>query len=229
MDENEDARLGVHKHEDRAMNENDDDKFNHVDDEESLSPAMDFALTKLASRLCAICQNLCQGEVKVLEYWENTGSQLTGEREHHLSLSSLRESVNAGCPLCKELAQYLEERFDEEPQVRDSVADSWYITCLLERKGWWWSSGKDGLCFRFYFYQYDRSNPCSYPGLHWIIYPSFYPAEKLGLGPEYSGERNTGINSFAQANQCRICRWSRQRGVFTKYWPSPALVQHVLG
>lgn len=125
MEAHEDISLGAQDNEDRAMDENTDDEFddeaqnNKVEDDKDsqslecetdsgkisdqethLSPEMDIALNKLASRLCAICQSLCRGEVMVKSIgWP------TVEFAHHPSLSSLRWSVDAGCPLCKELAQ----------------------------------------------------------------------------------------------------------------------------
>lgn len=183
MDKTEDAYLAVHENEDEAINDSDDDEFDYVDkdDEDSLSPEMDLALKELASRLCAICQSLCRGEVKVLEYWKSNGRQHTGELEHHHSLSSLRESVDAGCPLCKEVAQTFKEHLDMKPEVRDAVTDSWYITCWLDKSEWGFDV--DGLCFNFTFY--DSHGQSVNPKLGARI--PFFPAEKFGLGPEYSG------------------------------------------
>lgn len=233
MDEHEDTRLGVYENEDRAMNENDDDEFNENDDStdsiDSLSPKMDLALTELASRLCAICQSFCRGEMK-LEKAEEHGGQQTEKLKHHPSLSSLRESVDAGCPLCKNLAQSFEERLGDNPELRDTVADSWFITCYLDIMDWS-SMSSDynvvGLCFHFTFY--DRiGHPVEWK-MCGRIHMTFYPAERVGLGPEYSSEKNIEINLFTQANNYRICRRSQQCDVYTKHWPSPVLVRHVFG
>lgn len=188
MDEHEDARLGAHENEDRAMNKNDGDESDNEDDaKNSLSPEMNIALTDLASRLCAVCQNLCRGRVKVLR-----------EVEHHPSLSSLRESVDAGCPLCKDIAQLFEKRLDMKPEVRDTVDDSWYITCCQHATCWWYAD--EGLRFVFTFYDSDRQpvNDRLEEG-GWLSM-SFFPAENLGLGREYLGERTTDIHLFTEAN-----------------------------
>lgn len=232
MDEHEDARSGVHENEDGAMNENIDDEFENDNNDEghegSLSPDMDSTLTKLASRLCAICNSLCRGEVK-LEFCDENADEWTGEREHHPSLSSLRDSLDAGCPLCKELAQSFEERLDVKPEIRDAVADSWYITCSLKKEYWdsCWESRFAGLSFRFTFYNSNGQSVNAKLG--GIIQMSFFPAGKLGLGPEYLGEKTTEINLFTQADKCRGCYWSHQCQVHTKHWPSSALVPHVSG
>lgn len=185
MNEHEDACLRVHEKEDRAMNENDGDELDNDDDENPLSPEMSLALIELASRLCAVCQNLCRGEEKVLR-----------EVEHHPSLSSLRDSVDAGCPLCKEIAQYFEERLDRKPEVRDTVDDSWYITCWQCAAGWRYAD--EGLSFEFTFYDSNRQPVNRRLGANTSM--MFFPAEELGLGPEYLGKRTTDIHLFTEAN-----------------------------
>lgn len=185
MEEHEDARLGVHENEDRVMNENDGDEFDNDDDENSLSPEMHFALTELASRLCVICQNLCRGEVETIR-----------EVEHQPSLSSLRESVDAGCPLCRQIAEFFERRLEANPEVRDTVDDSWYITCWQRTAGW--RDVEEGLCFGFNFYDSDRQPVNQKLEGWWTM--SFFPAENLSLGREYLGERTTDIHLFTEAN-----------------------------
>lgn len=187
MEEDKDARLGVHENEDRVMNENDGDEFDNDDDESSLSPEMHFVLTELASRLCVICQNLCRGEVEILR-----------EVEHQPSLSSLRESVDAGCPLCKQIAAFLERLLEAKPEVRDIVDDSWYTTCWQCRAGW--RDNNDGLYFEFAFYDSDRQPVNERLEEGGLLSMSFFPAEYLGLGREYLGERTTDIHLFTEAN-----------------------------
>jgi rubrerythrin len=208
MEENEDAVLVAHDNQDRAIDENNDAEF-HDDDEEdedsqsselgadnsqpsdeakSLSPEMYSALTGLASRLCAICQNLCRGEAKLVAYFSSGYFQKTGKLEYHSSLSSLRESVDAGCPLCKEVSRSFEECLDMEPGVRDTITDSWYSTCDQQPTAWCRSIDEQtGLRFNFRFY--NSSGQGADHKLVNNIYMYFFPAEELGLGPEYSGQQ----------------------------------------
>lgn len=215
MKGNEDGGMGAHDSQSSGL---EDDGSQLSDKATSLSPEMDSALTTLASRLCAICRSLCRGEVKVLKYWEHSGDYRTGELDYHPSLSSLRESVDAGCPLCNEVAQSLEEDFGIRLQARDAVDDSWYITCYLDTSNWCWEA--DGLSFHFIFYDSDghRVNPkLGEKDLHL----SFFPAEVFGLGPEYIGEKRIEIGSSIQAddqaNDRRICCRSYRCDVFPKY------------
>lgn len=190
--------------ENRAMIEHQD---NECDDEESLSsgtdeprlfdkrpdlsPQIDSALTRLASSLCDACQNLCRGEIKVGNLEETEWEQV-GEMPYHPSLSSLSESVHAGCLLCKEVSECLEERLNTHFDVRDRATDSWHITCSL-RGGFGLPllgrSFSERLCFWFFFY--DSNGQCVNEQIGGTIVKTFYAAEESVLGPEYLGERDT--------------------------------------
>lgn len=216
------AAFGVHDYGNRATMENRVCELEgHGDDKDSrssslgtdgsrlsdewreLSPEMHSALTRLASRLCGACQRLCQGETMVKIYEDASRWEQMGELDYHPSLSSLSESVHAGCPLCNEISDSFKERLDTYYDVRESVTDSWHISCSLrgtfELPPW-----SKGLCFRFSLY--DSNGQSVNHQIGGAIYKWFYPAERLGLGPEYQGERNIKVKKLlARINEFGVC------------------------
>lgn len=228
MEENEAGGMRTHDYQDSQSWGLGQDGSQPSDHSANLSTEMYSALTALASNLCGNCQNMCGGEVKVLKYRPGYGysDQYTGEMEHHESLSSLRESVHDGCPLCKELAQSFEGDFDMRLEALDPVAESWYITCYIDTTRWCFTVA--GLRFHFIFY--DSSGHRVNPKLgEKDMYVSFFPAECLGLGPEYIGERRVEINFSSQANKRRVCWWIPRCDVYARYWLGSVLVQQVFG
>ncbi|KAH8785993.1 hypothetical protein F5883DRAFT_94844 [Diaporthe sp. PMI_573] len=168
-----------------------------------LSPGIQSALTKLASSLCAICERLCQDNVKIVKELNYSGFQGTGELEHHASLSSLRESVNGGCPVCKELEKSFEERFNMKSD------DSWYITCRLKTEMYFYATTGTGLCFQFTFHHSHGhpANPNDGPNLDRDISMSFFPAKALRLGPEYSEYTAGATNVMSIPNISLAQHW----------------------
>lgn len=193
MGENEADGMRAHDYQDSAPSGHREDGGHTSHRATNLSPEMYSALTTLSSNLCAICQKLCRDEVKVLKQWRNYGPLYTAELGHHPSLSSLRESVDASCPFCCEVAQTFEEDFNMKLQDRDTVADSWHIKCYMDINRWCFTV--EGLRLHFIFYDSNGNRVNPKLGVK-DMYLSFYPAESLGLGPEYLGERMIEMGLF---------------------------------
>lgn len=123
-----------------------------TEDAEELTDLENDALSEVASTLCSVCRRIFQGEF------------LEGESySHHPSLSSLKESVDAGCRFCEILARELDDQCNLTPS-------EWSIEC---RGG----PMTDGISLGFDFTLWGQE----------LIYFYLYPASKSGLGPEFSG------------------------------------------
>jgi hypothetical protein len=157
------------------------------DSDEQLDDGMLLALSQRASALCSICRNFPQGTIEHIDPDQSS-------RLYHPTLSSLKQSVDAGCSLCEELAASV-ERFslDSDPPVPQQ--DFWSIRCgVSEARG-------RSLLLRFLLCQCELGHPdaaaCEHA--HQLGGKQFFPARKLSLGPEFLGSSHNHdlYSSFA--------------------------------
>lgn len=134
-----------------------------TEDAEELTDLENDALSEVASNLCSVCLRLFQSRFLQDEICS-----------HHPSLSSLKESVDAGCRFCDFLARELGNR-------REQTSSEWSIKCKV-------TPMRDGKSLRFIFTleRCDRSDT-SQKQSQLLTFFSLHPACKLGLGPEFSG------------------------------------------
>lgn len=140
-----------------------------------LEDDMSLALNQMVSSLCSICRNLAKGR---------SVHQKSSERAHrvcHPSLSSLKSSVDAGCPLCGDVRESL-EKFCKKSDPPITIKEFWSIEYTV--------SGEDSyLELRFYLCQCELVHPAGTGCDHgqYLQSMAFYPARKLRLGPEFLG------------------------------------------
>lgn len=134
-----------------------------TEDAEELTDLDNDALSEVVSNLCSVCRQFFQGRFVQDEICS-----------HHPTLSSLQESVDAGCRFCEILARELDDQCNRTPS-------EWSIKCAVRPI----SDGKS-LSFEFIL---ERCNPPDFGHKTSILRTRFdlYPACKLGLGPEFSG------------------------------------------
>lgn len=134
-----------------------------TEDAEELTDLGNDALREVASNLCSVCRRLFQSQFLAYEICS-----------HHPSLSSLKESVDAGCRFCEILARKLNNRCNWTPSM-------WSIKC----------EGMpicDGKGLQFIFYLKHRDAPDTRREQSQLSeYFYLYPACEIGLGPEFSG------------------------------------------
>lgn len=135
----------------------------NTEDAEGLTDLQNDALSKVASNLCSVCRRFFQSEFLENEFCS-----------HHPSLSSLKESVDAGCRFCEILARDLDDQCNRTPS-------EWSIKCEVRPIG----DGKS-LRFKFTLKRCDSSDTSHKGGQIFTVF-NLYPACKLGLGPEFSG------------------------------------------
>lgn len=150
-----------------------DDSTGDLDDD------MFRALSHVASSLCLICRGVARGIFRLDETHQS--EYVT----HHLSLSSLQRSVDDGCRLCMVLAQSLED-FCKRSNPPVAQKEFWTIKVLLR------NHSDPLLWLRFWLCQCESDHPYGTicedaSSLHNL---AFYPARKLGLGPEFLGVSN---------------------------------------
>lgn len=134
-----------------------------TEDAEELTDLQNNSLSEVVSTLCSVCLRLFQSRFPQDEICS-----------HHPSLSSLKESVDAGCRFCEILARKLGDRCKRTPR-------EWSIKCAVTPM-----SDVKTLGFFFTFERCDASNTSRRQSQ--VVIPFYlYPACKLGLGPEFSG------------------------------------------
>lgn len=148
-------------------------------------------LSKMVLRLCSICGNFSKGQFKIhAEYYGQETLRGTGVKLYHPSLSSLKQSVDRGCPLCQDLNRALGELFRSDPQLQRTMDQSWTIWCKPEASEWDWWGDIRGLRMTFYLCGQDsqrlKDSSHAYP-----VALDFFPPEVLGIGPEFRGEKPT--------------------------------------
>lgn len=163
-----------------------DDEYNEDEDVESstdeedssgeLDDDMFLALSHRASGLCSICRNFPRGRIVVTD-------SKTASRPYHLSLSSLKKSVDSDCHLCAGVAESL-ENFCKNTDPPKTKKEFWSI-----RYGIDWCHRWRSLTLWFYLCECEIVHPDGASCEH--VQPlggrQFLPARKLGLGPEFSG------------------------------------------
>lgn len=77
------------------------------------------SLNEMANSLCSTCRKFPRGQIEARDF-----------RVYHPSLTSLRESVQTGCWICKELTQSLDELCDRR-QLRETLNEACFIQCRL--------------------------------------------------------------------------------------------------
>lgn len=166
----EDEDVGTDTDDVHSMGELDDDMF--------------LSLSQMASSLCFTCRQFPRGRFPAENH------ETIGFHSYHPSLSSLKESVDAGCRLCVELSQSLDEFRQEYPQATQNES-TWSIKCRLSALG---------TRLEFEFCLFDRDCDCDYDytsvdelgrarceHADYLKTMSFYRPGKLGLGPEFLG------------------------------------------
>lgn len=128
-----------------------------------LTDLEDNALSEMVSNSCFVCRRFFQS--RFVE--DETCS-------HHPSLSSLKESVDAGCRFCEILARELDDPCTGTPS-------EWSIKCAVTPR----IDGKS-LGFTFTLERCEASD-ISHKQSQLLTYFDLYPACKLGLGPEFLG------------------------------------------
>lgn len=148
-----------------------------TDEEDSMGQLDDDmfrALSQMASSLCRSCRSLGRGTWKVSE----TG--YTGDYVvHHLFMDTLQQSVDEGCRLCMAVAQSLED-FCQRSDPPVAKKRFWTIKGTTRRMD-------SALSVSFFLCQCESDHGtfdiCEDASL--IHNATFYPARKLGLGPEF--------------------------------------------
>lgn len=156
------------------------------------------ALSKMVLRICSICANFFKGRSKInTNFREPSALRGRGAKVYHSSLLSLEESVDGGCPLCKELSKSLEELFQESPERTKTMDQSSSIWCHLESRSCW-SGDQRGVMINFHLCRQDsqqlgdESSPDTCVFIKSLL---FFPAGILGLGPGFRGKRLTSYLS----------------------------------
>lgn len=138
-----------------------------------------FRVLKEMASSCLICRDFAQGIFRVDK--ERQSEYLS----HHLCLSSLQRSIDDGCRLCMALAQSLED-FCKKSDPAITQKESWSI------KGVFSLDLDSVLHLSFCLCQCELEHPygtiCE--DARTIHTFQFYPARKLGLGPEFLGVLN---------------------------------------
>lgn len=169
MDDNEDPDQSTV---DSAAVEDTADGDKAADVELGLHNDLGYSLNEMANSLCSICRKFPRGQIEE-EDW----------RVYHPSLTSLRESVQAGCWICKELTQSLDELCDRL-QLRETLNETWFIQCKVL------GNVPVGEGFHLKFFLCDSGINCAVskfdnpPCLATIF---FFPADSLGVGEEVLG------------------------------------------
>lgn len=158
MDDEEDVEPSTD--EDLNIDTDEDDSTDGLDDE------MFLALSKMVSSLCSICRNLAKGRAECLVKW------------HHPSLTSLKKSVDAGCRLCLDVAESLDE-FCNKLDPPETKQEFWSLKCNI--------FGCDGrLHIAFHLCRCETDHSADAHCEHKLLRTMrFYPARKLSLGPEF--------------------------------------------
>jgi hypothetical protein len=171
------------QHEDVDISTDEDDSTGDLDDDISL------ALSQMALSLCSICRNLARGRSvrRETSYHPSLSSNHPSLSSYHPSLSSLTKSVDAGCYLCADVAESL-ERFCNDSDPPATKKEFWSIECAVYGVG----RRCFQLCLSFYLCQCEQLHPVDTFCEHGqkLKGMEFYPARKLGLGPEFLGVSN---------------------------------------
>ncbi|KAF0328600.1 hypothetical protein GQ607_004012 [Colletotrichum asianum] len=157
------------------IDENDIDDGTETGEDEELPEDSSRALSQWASKLCVVCRRFLEGTV----YTEG-GYSCNKSSTYHPSKSSMRQSLQAGCPLCKKLSYSLDNYW----VVPD---DSWFIKCSVDHTEDDLIYGEsERIVLHFYLFddegfQVDADNS---PGFE---YMTFHLAKSLGtcLGPAF--------------------------------------------
>lgn len=134
-----------------------------TEDAEELTDLENDALSEVVSSLCSVCRRLFQSRFVRDEF-----------RSHHPSLSSLKESVNAGCRFCEILERNLDDQCNRTPS-------EWSIVCAVMP-----ISSSKSLMFDFTLERCDTSDTSRRQTQRLTSF-HLYPACKLGLAPEFLG------------------------------------------
>ncbi|KAK2776669.1 hypothetical protein CKAH01_12319 [Colletotrichum kahawae] len=149
-----------------------------ADEDDELSEDWLLALGQWASRICYVCQSFLNGtSYSAGSYWERKTSV------YHASLVSLKQSVHAGCPLCRQLSISLDKLFKESEL--GAAGDAWHV----ERKVDTASDvigGSYGMRLLFYLFD-DEGHLHRNASEDRFEEMEFYEAEGLCLGPEFLG------------------------------------------
>lgn len=139
------------------------------------------SLNEMASRLCSICRGFFRGKIDQIYSIDDSDYRI-----YHPSLSSLQKSVDAGCAICKDLSQSLDECLKQSEHLK-TPTELWSMRCSL-----WqylpWKRYRDP--FHLYFYLSEstcdhRARACR--EIFDLTSMTFYPAEITYLGPEFRG------------------------------------------
>lgn len=168
--------------------DNDDDSATDEEfDQESTGTDKDYdipedqfiALRERASRICYVCRSFLNGtSYSASEYRERKTSV------YHASLASLRQSVHAGCPLCRQLSISLDKLFKESEL--GAAGDAWHVECKVDTASDV-IGGSYGMRLLFYLFDdeghlHRNASEDSFEDME------FYEAEGLCLGPEFLGK-----------------------------------------
>lgn len=163
------------------------------DVEVSLDDELLCSLNEMASNLCSTCRGFPRGHI------ENIGDY-SDCRVYHPSLSSLQESVDAGCRICKDLSQSV-NTFFKKFESPATLTQPWSIHCTLW-KNIDWNNHVDSPrhAFNLTFDICEGGRNDAVRSTQEIIegtlaHMAFFPADCLGLGPEFLGmSTGQGVN-----------------------------------
>lgn len=160
-------KSGLEENSDTNMDEDEDGAMAQLDDD------MISSLRQISWSLCPICRQFPpRGRI----YLDDEGDFKS--TSYHPSLSSLRESVDTGCPLCSDLMKAL-EAFCRPSDPQETLKEFWSIRCrIVPLEGF--------FSFRFEVCQSEHAHPIAgnCEDARNLLRMNFYPAGKLSLGPE---------------------------------------------
>lgn len=163
-----------------------DDIDNDMNGDEStaeLDDDMSYALSRIASSLCTTCRKFPPRGRFLLKH-----KRVSDALPYHRSLSSLRGSVDTGCRLCSNVWQSLEDFCNKsEPPVTQN--EFWSIRCQLVCLD-------EFLRLKFHLCKCEPAHPVGASCEHFesLLQMDFYPARKLGPGPEFLGKPTVKIH-----------------------------------
>lgn len=210
------------------MEESIDTDTDEHDSTEELDVDMSHALSQMASSLCLVCRHLARG---IFRHVQN--EYVT----HHPCLSSLQQSVDDGCRLCMAVAQSLED-FCKKPEAPVTQNEFWTIRSSWKplpshytrarQPGAHVRSSAVRLRFRFCRCERDHRSDAMCKDFDYLQAFDFYPARKLGPGPEFLGA-STNQNQHLQLlaliclHQILRSKQAAQNRQQASPWPNPGI------
>jgi hypothetical protein len=142
------------------------------------------SLNEMASSLCSTCREFNRGQIEI------NGGDTGSYRVYHSSLESLHDSIDAGCCICKCLSQSL-DRFCKQYGPPSTPTELWSIRCHISWHPLWRmsvNSSHNPFQLRYFLWVSDCYYPATkFPQPKPFVTLDFFPADCLGLGPEFLG------------------------------------------